>query len=95
MIRSVAVVGALAVALSAGCSQVDSPAADAAPVNALCPIMGHEIAAAGGTTTWNGQTIGFCCDGCLPKWNKLSEDGKAAKIAEPSKTDHDHSEHET
>ncbi|MBI1315160.1 hypothetical protein GC176_28035 [bacterium] len=52
-----------------------------APVNKNCPIMGHEISADGGTTTWNGKTIGFCCEGCAPKFDALSDDEKAAKLA--------------
>ena len=84
-----------AMALFVGCSHVETPSADAAPVNSLCPIMGHEIAADGGSTTWNGQTVGFCCEGCLPKWIALSEEEKAAKISTANQPSHDHSEHKS
>ena len=49
------------------------------PVNAKCPIMGGE-AKATVTATWNGKTIGFCCKPCVPKWNALPEDQKAAEL---------------
>ena len=75
------------IALWAGCSQVDEPDAAATPVNALCPIMGHEVNAEGKSTTWKGQTIGFCCDGCLPKWDALSDEDRAAKLAEASQAE--------
>lgn len=58
------------------------------PVNANCPIMGHPIAADGGSTTWNGKTIGFCCEGCAPKFDALSDEEKAAKLAAADSGDH-------
>ncbi len=94
--RSLALMTLIAgLSLSVGCTQTEAPVADATPVNTLCPIMGHEIAETGGSTVWNGQTIGFCCKACLPKWNDLSDDEKAAKLASPNETDHSHSEHES
>lgn len=79
-----------AVVLTGGCSQSDTSVSDSTPVNSSCPIMGHEVKAEGGSTNWNGQMIGFCCDGCLPKWNKLSDDDKATKLAEAGNQNHDH-----
>lgn len=76
-----------------GCSQSESSTAVAGPVNTHCPIIGHEIAEDGGSTTWNGQTVAFCCEGCLPKWNELSDDDKATKLADAGKGSHDHGEH--
>lgn len=49
--------------------------------NQVCPIMGGEVTAEGGTVEWDGKTIGFCCDGCDEKWEALSEDEKAEKLA--------------
>ena len=82
-------------ALFVGCSQADLPSTNAAPVTTVCPIMGHDVSENGGSTIWNGQTIGFCCEGCLPKWDKLSDEDKAAKLAAPSQTDHNHSKPES
>jgi hypothetical protein len=48
--------------------------------NEKCPIMGGkpdpEL-----VVQWDGKTIGFCCDGCPQKWEKLSDEEKAAKLA--------------
>lgn len=30
---------------------------------------------------WNGQKVGFCCKGCLPKWNALTDAQKDAAVA--------------
>ena len=48
--------------------------------NDKCPIMGGKPKA-DLTADWNGKTIGFCCDGCPQKWEKLSAEDKAAKFA--------------
>lgn len=77
-----------------GCSQSASSTAVAGPVNTHCPIMGHEVADDGGSTTWNEQTVAFCCEGCLPKWNELSNDDRATKLAEAGKENHDDGGHE-
>ena len=81
----------LALCITAGLPVLSTaaPAADAPqaavdekpqPVNAKCPIMGGD-AKATVTTTWKGKTIGFCCKPCIPKWNALSEEQKAKKLA--------------
>lgn len=89
----IATVLLVSVIFASGCSQSETTTASSAPVNTHCPIMGHEIADDGGSTVWNGQTIGFCCEGCLPEWNELSDDDKATKLAEAGKENHDDSEH--
>jgi len=48
--------------------------------NARCPIMGGEPTAEL-TAQYEGQTIGFCCDGCPQKWAVLSSEEKAEKFA--------------
>ena len=53
------------------------------PVNAMCPIMGGK-AKDTVTTTWHDKTIGFCCKPCIAKWNALSEEQKALKLASAS-----------
>ena len=63
----------------------------AATDNKYCPIMGNAVTADGGTLAWNGKTIGFCCEGCKPEFEKLSDEDKTAKLAEADKADH--SEH--
>ena len=79
------------VLLVGGCAPSETAAT---AVNAHCPIMGHEVADDGGSTTWNGQTIAFCCEGCLPEWNELSDEDKANKLAAAAEKSHDHGEHQ-
>ncbi|MHC4812922.1 MAG: hypothetical protein ACYTGW_03825 [Planctomycetota bacterium] len=51
--------------------QHDHGAHASAVVNQNCPIMGGPVDTSGATVSYQGHTIGFCCDGCAPKWNKL------------------------
>lgn len=61
-----------------------APADDSKVVNARCPIMGSKLdpanVPASLTRTFNGQKVGFCCGGCPPKWDKLSDEQKAEKL---------------
>ncbi len=102
---------AAVVLVSNGCSQpqpvpdvssvpVDTSPVTTIPVNTICPIMGGEVMPEGGSAIWKGTTVGFCCEGCAPKWEKLSEEDKAAKLtaantpAEQGSGEHDHSDHD-
>ena len=49
--------------------------------NAFCPIELKAISGEGEVTTWNNQTIGYCCDGCKEKFEALSDDDKKAALA--------------
>lgn len=88
-----------ATVLFLGCNQSSGDTPDTAQtVNQYCPIMGGEVAADGGRSEWNGKTVGFCCPGCKPKWEALSEEDKATKLAEadehPNPGAHDHGDHD-
>jgi len=62
--------------------------------NTKCPIMGGKPTTEL-TAEYNGQTIGFCCDGCPQKWATLSEEEQAEKFAKVSVAAADeHSDHE-
>jgi len=81
----------------AGCSESQTAAAVAVASNSHCPIMGSEVTDDGGRVTWDDETIGFCCPSCIEKWNALSAEEKAEKLASADSTDsdgHDHGEHE-
>ncbi len=87
--------------LVVGCAQSSTePSSDtstAATANMHCPIMGGEVTADGGRSDWNGSTIGFCCPDCKPKWEALSDQEKAEKLAaaDQAGTDsHDHGGHD-
>lgn len=51
--------------------------------NKICPVMGNEVDPETITVEYNGKIIGFCCPGCVKKFNKepdkyiknLNEDG--------------------
>ena len=53
--------------------------------NAVCPMMGNKLPAAGVPTAqsrkYKGKTIGFCCPPCAPKWDNLSDAKKDAFVA--------------
>ena len=64
-------------------------------VNSRCPVMGNEIDPAkvtpALTRTYKGRKVAFCCAGCLPQWEKLTEDQKEGKLKAlaPAKAKHD------
>ncbi len=49
------------------------------PVNDLCPIMNKPVKTTI-TTVYKGETIGFCCKGCIKKWNAKEETVKDAML---------------
>ncbi|MHC4983810.1 MAG: hypothetical protein ACYTF6_11685, partial [Planctomycetota bacterium] len=59
---------------------------DTGVVNARCPIMGtalnQEAVPPELTRIHKGQKVGFCCGGCLPAWERLSEAEKDSKLSE-------------
>ena len=71
-----------------GCSDTSTPAASeegssvaVATVNNVCPIMGGKVNPEV-IFEWDGQTVGFCCAGCIPEFEKLDDKEKATKLAE-------------
>ena len=52
-----------------------------APVNAKCPIMGGDVDTAGEMASFKEHKIGFCCPGCKPDWEAMSDEKKAAFVA--------------
>lgn len=51
-------------------------------VNANCVIIPQDpVDPAMQTVEWKGQKVGFCCKGCVPKWNKMSDAQKDAALA--------------
>lgn len=84
-ITHIAVAFAAALALSfAGCSsaQKSTHAAAATPVNKVCPVGGHSAEGTGVTTSFQGQTVGFCCESCKDEWSKMSDANRSAKLKE-------------
>lgn len=97
-----ALITALAVMTAlVGCSSDDggetaTPTVEVNLVNTHCPIMGHEVTDDGGRTDYDGGTVGFCCPGCVEKFNALDEVAKVDALATKGKGisedahDHDH-----
>jgi len=79
---SIAVVVLAFGALSlAGCSS--NKAASAGSVNCTntsCPFSGKPVNTSC-TSTYKGQTIGFCCANCKAKFDAMSDSDKAMKVA--------------
>lgn len=50
--------------------------------NALCPMGREPVLESGGSTTWKGIEVGFCCARCLPMFEALSDEEKAQALAE-------------
>ncbi|MCZ6834510.1 MAG: hypothetical protein O7G85_01935, partial [Planctomycetota bacterium] len=46
-------------------------------INDTCPIMtDNKVDSGAETVSYDGVTIGFCCGGCVNKWNALSDTKK-------------------
>jgi len=95
-LASTVLAAAICTLLAAGCNSADKKTAEtpkspqpAQPVkvasmglvNAKCPIMPSHAAGDKVTADFKGQKVGFCCAGCMPAWNKLTDAEKAAKLA--------------
>ncbi|HZL98785.1 MAG TPA: hypothetical protein VFD43_00910 [Planctomycetota bacterium] len=92
MTRTMLIATACLLAASLACSKdaappaktgASAPAAGAATaaINASCPIMGNPIEANGGSVSFKGHAIGFCCPKCVPKFEALDDAGKVAALA--------------
>jgi len=54
----------------------------AMPLNANCPISGDPVdAKEGGSVTFKGHSIGFCCSKCVAKFNALDDAGKISALS--------------
>jgi len=51
-------------------------------VNEYCAVKNDDpVDPALGFVEWKGQKIGFCCKGCMPKWNRMTDAEKDAAVA--------------
>lgn len=52
------------------------------PINAICPLGGHEVPAEDAPmTTYKGYTVGFCCEGCAEAWPLETEESREEMLA--------------
>ena len=75
---------ALAVSLLSGCKSAPAAPKAAATLNSVCLMTGEALDASSPTADYNGGKVGFCCNNCLAKWNKM--DDAAKKTAFEAKT---------
>ncbi|MBL9032654.1 MAG: hypothetical protein JNM80_13240 [Phycisphaerae bacterium] len=67
-----------------GTSEKGARSASVATINTMCPIGGDEFDnkahSAALTRTYKGQKIGFCCEGCVKKFDGKSDADKDAVL---------------
>lgn len=61
-----------------------TPAARVTTVNTVCPLTGEDFGtkdrAATTVSNYKGENVGFCCPGCVKKFDKMSEEKKSATL---------------
>ena len=50
-------------------------------INDTCPIMGGDIDPKAAMVDFGSAKVGFCCDGCVNKWNAWSDAQKRDFVA--------------
>ena len=75
----------LLVLVFAGCNgngeEAATQPASMGAINDTCPVMGGDIDPNAATASYNGATVGFCCDGCVGKFNDWSDTQKTDYVA--------------
>lgn len=85
---------ALTCALATGCASKESAESEDASkclavkegtvttANTMCAVNPNDpVDPAVTSAEWQGKKIGFCCNGCVPKWNKMTPAQKDAAVA--------------
>ena len=63
-----------ALSLLAGCAQQkESAPADTGLLCNVCVMTGEAIDASSPTSAYNSGKVGFCCEKCQTKWNRLDD----------------------
>jgi len=81
------VAGAICALAASGCSSMSksgnesTDAARGQALNTTCPMM-DEVVDEEVVVEYNGNTIAFCCEGCIDDWNALSDAERDAKVAQ-------------
>ena len=73
--------GLMASAATGNESAQQESASDDNPINATCPISKEPITASAGTVEYEGQSIGFCCAGCIRAFNAWDDARKDEFVA--------------
>ncbi len=64
-----------------GSCSMPGMADNASASSASCVFSGKPADPEAGTVNYNGTEVGFCCKKCRGKWDTLTDDQKAAKVA--------------
>ena len=74
---------ALALLVAAGCANKEATESKASPgmVNSMCPMSGKNLKADCPTSTWKGETVGFCGPGCKSAFDNQTPAEKDAEVA--------------
>jgi len=66
------------------CDTTDKTTAKVTVVNSVCPIAGDDFETKERSSDLvrqvNGEKVGFCCDTCTAKFDKMSEEKKQAVL---------------
>lgn len=73
-------VSVLSLALLGACESTPKSGTAGAPMNTKCPVGGEKVDSTV-TTSYNGKTVGFCCNTCKGKWDGMTAEKKSAAIA--------------
>ncbi len=87
---TVLVLVACSLAILGGCKKKEEPTPPEGDLvtyaNTKCPIMGSVIKPEKVTTAltkdFKGSKVALCCAACPAKWDKLSDEDKATKLAD-------------
>ena len=85
MFKSISLI-VIATLFSFGCDSAqkqDQTASAVSPgmVNDACPISSRPLKTGCPTSTWDGVTLGFCCNGCKKRFDSMDVAQKNAEIA--------------
>lgn len=85
MLKNTLMASALAILVMAGCQNNESTtkqasAASPGMVNSTCPMSGKPLKAGCPTSTWDGETVGFCGPGCKTTFDAKTPAEKTAEV---------------
>jgi hypothetical protein len=63
-----------------GACCAEGEAATLSAANETCPFSGRAVNAEVESVAFNGQEVGFCCNGCATKFSAMSDADKAAAL---------------
>ncbi|MHC4216950.1 MAG: hypothetical protein ACYSU7_00705 [Planctomycetota bacterium] len=64
-----------------GCSSTQKSDVSMGVINDVCPMSGRPVSPDAPTIEYAGDTIGFCCGGCVAPWESLTRPEKDAFVA--------------